>query len=111
MDLSVPVAAVRQPADASVTAARARDQAAFDAAASTLAAGALDDAARETEFEAALRFASPACDDGSGDSEIGETDADGLSWPRILAESANGYDVAFDPRDWTRRPIPRSRRP
>eukprot|EP00741_Cyanophora_paradoxa_P023807 tig00021622_g22996.t1 len=66
MDLSVPVAAVRQPADASVTAARARDQAAFDAAASTLAAGALDDAARETEFEAALRFASPACDDGSG---------------------------------------------
>eukprot|EP00741_Cyanophora_paradoxa_P018399 tig00000204_g17763.t1 len=79
MDLSVPVAAVRQPADASVIAARARDQAAFDAAASTLAAGALDDAARETEFEAALRFASPASDDGSGDSEIGETDADGLS--------------------------------
>eukprot|EP00741_Cyanophora_paradoxa_P023806 tig00021622_g22995.t1 len=28
----------------------------------------------------------------------------GLQWPRILAESANGYDVAFDPRDWDETP-------
>eukprot|EP00741_Cyanophora_paradoxa_P023657 tig00021612_g22851.t1 len=58
--------AVRQPSDALAMAAKARDQAAFDAAAADISAGALDDATREAAFERDLRCANPASEDGSG---------------------------------------------
>eukprot|EP00741_Cyanophora_paradoxa_P004204 tig00000788_g4082.t1 len=77
-DEAAAVAAVRQPSDALAMAAKARDQAAFDAAAADISAGALDDATREAAFERDLRCANPASEDGSGESELGESDAERL---------------------------------
>eukprot|EP00741_Cyanophora_paradoxa_P011355 tig00020555_g10968.t1 len=84
-----PVAAVRQPSDALAMAAKARDQAAFDAAAADISAGALDDATREAAFERDLRCANPASEDGSGESELGESDAERLDTDSESAPSSD----------------------
>eukprot|EP00741_Cyanophora_paradoxa_P023655 tig00021608_g22849.t1 len=88
-DEAAAVAAVRQPSDALAMAAKARDQAAFDAAAADISAGALDDATREAAFERDLRCANPASEDGSGESELGESDAERLDTDSESAPSSD----------------------